>query len=72
MIPNASMRERLSFMNYRGPDGTLTARDHILRAPLVVDPDNKDEVDRVFNSGGAGIFAKPQEYCSEYSHQITK
>ncbi|RHZ63446.1 serine hydrolase domain-containing protein [Aspergillus thermomutatus] len=43
--------------------GTLRARDHLLRAPLVVDPDNKAEVARVFNSGGAGMFAKPQEYC---------
>lgn len=65
MIPNHDMRRRLAYMNFRSPDGALRPRDHLLRAPLVVDPDNKAEVDRVFNSGGAGMFAKPQEYCSE-------
>ncbi|KAJ5779268.1 Beta-lactamase-like protein [Penicillium paradoxum] len=63
MIPNHDMRQKLAYMNHRSPDGTLRARDHPLRAPLVVDPENKAEVARVFNSGGAGIFAKPQEYC---------
>jgi hypothetical protein len=32
---------------------------------LVVDPDDQAQVDQVFNSGGAGMFAKPQEYTSE-------
>lgn len=65
MIPSHDMRRRLAYMNSRSPDGTLRTRDHLLRAPLLVDPDNKAEVARVFNSGGAGMFAKPQEYCSE-------
>ena len=65
MIPNHDMRRRLAFMNARSPDGTLKPREHPLKAPLVVDLDNKDEVAKVFNSGGAGIFAKPQEYCSK-------
>lgn len=65
MIPSHDMRRRLAYMNIRNGDGSLRARDHLLRAPLVIDPDNKDEVDRVFNSGGAGMFAKPQEYCSK-------
>lgn len=66
MIPSHNMRMRLAYMNHRGANGTLNARNHPLRAPLTVDPDNKDEVTRVFNSGGAGMFAKPQDYCSEY------
>lgn len=65
MIPSQDMRQRLAYMNHRNPDGTLRPRDHLLRAPLIVDLDNDTEVARVFNSGGAGIFAKPQEYCSE-------
>lgn len=65
MIPNHDMRRRLAYTNSRNPDGTLRARDPLLRAPLVVDPDNETEVARVFNSGGAGMFAKPQDYCSE-------
>ncbi|KAJ5805720.1 beta-lactamase/transpeptidase-like protein [Penicillium pulvis] len=63
MLPNHEMRRRLAYMNSRSPDGSLRARDHPLRAPLVVDLDNEAEVTRVFNSGGAGMFAKPQEYC---------
>ncbi|CAG8207569.1 unnamed protein product [Penicillium nalgiovense] len=63
MIPSHDMRQRLAYMNARSPDGTLRARDHLLRVPLVVDPENEAEVARVFNSGGAGVFAKPQEYC---------
>ncbi|KAF9248236.1 hypothetical protein DTO027I6_6406 [Penicillium roqueforti] len=63
MIPSHDMRQKLAYMNQRNPDGTLRPRDHPLRAPLVVDLENKAEVARVFNSGGAGIFAKPQDYC---------
>lgn len=65
MIPSHDMRRRLAYMNVRNLDATLRDRDHLLRAPLVIDPDNKAEVGRLFNSGGAGMFAKPQEYCSE-------
>ncbi|KAJ5198916.1 Beta-lactamase-related protein [Penicillium cf. griseofulvum] len=63
MIPNQDMRSRLAYMNNRKPDGTLGPRDHLLRAPLVVDLEDDAEIARVFNSGGGGIFAKPQEYC---------
>lgn len=63
MIPNREMRERLAYMHYRDKDGVLSPRDHLLRLPLVVDPDDESEVARVFNSGGAGMFAKPQEYA---------
>ncbi|KGO68899.1 Beta-lactamase-like protein [Penicillium italicum] len=63
MIPTHDMRQKLAYMNHRNPDGTLRPRDHLLRAPLVVDLENDAEVAGVFNSGGAGLFAKPQEYC---------
>lgn len=53
-------------MNHRNSEGNLRARDHLLRAPLVVDPDNEADISRILNSGGAGMFAKPQEYCSEW------
>lgn len=65
MIPTESMRSRLAYMNARDQDGSLRPRDHLLRAPLVVDLEDQAEVDKIFNSGGAGMFAKPQEYCSE-------
>jgi len=61
MFPTDSMKEKLAYMNFRRPDGSLSGYDHILRRPLVVTSDS--EVKDCFNSGGAGIFAKPQEYC---------
>ncbi|KAF7624858.1 beta-lactamase class C and other penicillin binding protein [Aspergillus flavus] len=61
MFPNASMKSRLAHMNSRAPDGQLSPRDHLLRRPLIVE-DARD-IACCFNSGGAGCFAKPQEYC---------
>ncbi|KAH8679316.1 beta-lactamase family protein [Ilyonectria robusta] len=63
MIPNESMRSRMAHMHARDHDCSLRPRDHLLRIPLVVDLENKDEVRQVFNSGGGGIFATPSEYC---------
>jgi len=63
MIPTHEMRAKLAYMHSRDKDGVLSPRDHLLRLPLVVDPDDEAEVARVFNSGGAGMFAKPQEYA---------
>lgn len=65
MIPSLEMRSKLAYMHHRAPDGALRPRDHLLRAPLVVDPSDKTEVDKIFNSGGAGMFAKPSDYCSK-------
>ncbi|RDW65758.1 serine hydrolase domain-containing protein [Aspergillus mulundensis] len=55
MIPNEDMRRRMAYMNHRGEDGTLRPRDHLLRAPLVVDLNDEAEIKRVFDSGGAGV-----------------
>lgn len=63
MIPSHEMRAKLAYMHHRSPDGSLRPRDHLLRQPLVVDPNDKAEVGRIFNSGGAGMFAKPRDYC---------
>lgn len=63
MIPSKDMRNRLAFMHTKSADGKLAPRDHVLQAPLVIDPDNKADVAQIFNSGGAGMFAKPQDYC---------
>lgn len=51
-------------MNSRAPDGQLSPRDHLLRRPLIVE--GAEEIKNCFNSGGAGCFAKPQEYCRKY------
>lgn len=60
MRPNKDMVRKLAFMNYRAPDGQLSGRDHLLRRPLIPDSDNSPSF---LQSGGAGAFAKPQEYC---------
>lgn len=65
MIPTKSMRSRVAYMHHREHDGSLRHRDHLLRVPLVVDLENRAQIDQIFNSGGAGMFARPQEYCSE-------
>ncbi|KAJ6145439.1 hypothetical protein N7470_009334 [Penicillium chermesinum] len=63
MIPTADMRKRLAHMHAREKDNKLRPRDHIQRAPLVVDLNDEAAKKKIFNSGGAGMFAKPQEYC---------
>lgn len=71
MFPNKDMRNRLAYMHTRDPDGTIRPRDHLLRIPLVINPDNEFETRLVFNSGGAGMFAKPQEYCSKSRYLLS-
>ena len=66
MIPTAAMRAKLAYCHFRQPDGVLRHRNHLQRAPLVVNLDDKDEISRIFCSGGAGMFANPSEYTSEY------
>ncbi|CAM1509894.1 Fc.00g002290.m01.CDS01 [Cosmosporella sp. VM-42] len=63
MIPSAELRSKLAYMHARDSDGTLRPRDHLQRLPLVIDPNNKEETAKLFNSGGAGMFANPREYC---------
>ena len=70
MIPRQEMREKMAHMHHRDKDGVLSPRDHLQRLPLVVDLNDESEVARVFNSGGAGMFAKPQEYARELCHTI--
>lgn len=67
MIPDKDMRNRIAYMHSRDADGKIRPRDHLNRLPLVVNPDDESETRRVFNSGGAGMFAKPQEYCRKLS-----
>ncbi|KAI1104723.1 beta-lactamase/transpeptidase-like protein [Jackrogersella minutella] len=60
MIPTKSMKDNLAHMHTRERDGKLRPQDHIYRRPLAVE--TPEEIAGVFNSGGAGLFAKPQEY----------
>jgi CubicO group peptidase (beta-lactamase class C family) len=62
MFPSADMKKKLAYMNARKPDGSLIGRSHILRAPLTA---KMGDTSNILNSGGAGCFAKPSDYCRE-------
>ena len=62
MIPTAPMKERLAHMHQRQPDGKIRPTDHLHRRALQVE--TAEEKERLFHSGGAGLFAKPAEYAS--------
>ncbi len=61
MFPNAEMKSQLATMHQRWGGGPLEERDHIYRRPLMAE--TEEEQDRIANSGGAGCFAKPTDYC---------
>ncbi|OAA70443.1 Beta-lactamase-type transpeptidase fold domain containing protein [Cordyceps fumosorosea ARSEF 2679] len=61
MIPTPSMKANLAYMNQRDAQGKVHPRNHFYRQPLVIE--TEEEKAQLFNSGGAGLFAKPQEYC---------
>jgi CubicO group peptidase (beta-lactamase class C family) len=63
MLPGKEMRAKLAHMHQRDADGALRTRDHLQRLPLVTD--NASEIASTFHSGGAGMFAQPQEYGSK-------
>lgn len=60
MFPTEEMKGHLAYMHARAPDGTLRERDHLHRRALIVDG---EDIAKTYNSGGAGCFAKPVEYC---------
>jgi hypothetical protein len=47
-------------MLQRHPAGETTERDHLYRRALLADTEHEKK--HIFNSGGAGCFAKPSEY----------
>ncbi|EGX91563.1 Beta-lactamase-type transpeptidase fold domain containing protein [Cordyceps militaris CM01] len=61
MIPTAEMKANLAHMSFRDPTGKIRPGNHFYRQPLVVS--TPEEEANLFHSGGAGLFAKPQEYC---------
>jgi len=61
MFPTPEMKQNLAFMHQRWPGSTdCEERDHIYREPILAE--TQEDRDRLFNSGGAGGFAKPTEY----------
>ncbi|KFG84866.1 hypothetical protein MANI_022371 [Metarhizium anisopliae] len=61
MFPTEQMKKHLVYMHQRGTDGKLSRRDHLQRRNLTATTAEQQKA--IFNSGGAGMFAKPQEYC---------
>jgi CubicO group peptidase (beta-lactamase class C family) len=63
MFPTPEMKKNLAYMHQRGADGKLELEDHPNHRALVVE--TEEDIKVTFNSGGAGCFAQPSEYCSE-------
>ncbi|TQS33554.1 hypothetical protein Golomagni_06098, partial [Golovinomyces magnicellulatus] len=61
MFPTEEMKKNLVFMHQRSPDGKLSQRHHLLRRAITAS--TPAEKKAILNSGGAGMFAKPSEYC---------
>lgn len=61
LFPTRHMKDNLVQMHSRAPDGTLKSCPHILRNALTAE--SADQISRVFNSAGGGLFATPTEYC---------
>ncbi|KAH3950020.1 hypothetical protein HBI56_005250 [Parastagonospora nodorum] len=53
-------QNNLAHMHQRGPDGQLKEREHLFNGPFSVT--SKDQQNAFFQSGGAGLYAKPKEY----------
>lgn len=61
MFPPAPAQANLASMHQRdATSGSLQARDHFYGAPLA--QDTREKQDAFFQSGGAGLYAKPKEY----------
>jgi CubicO group peptidase (beta-lactamase class C family) len=62
-FPTDHMKQNLAYMHARAPDGKLSLRlnGQLLRKPLTAK--TTEEIKATFNTGGAGCFAKPAEYC---------
>ncbi|KIN01103.1 hypothetical protein OIDMADRAFT_123708 [Oidiodendron maius Zn] len=61
MFPTESMKANLAHFQFRNADGTLSPYDHVNRRPLIVTSEAEKKI--CLNSGGAGCFANPREYC---------
>ena len=64
-FPTRVMRENLVSMSQRDKDGSARDSDHLQRRAIFL-ADEPDVSKKVFNSGGAGLFGKPVEYCRKF------
>lgn len=63
MFPTEEMKKNLAYMHLRVADGKLVRRPdgHLNQRPLQVL--SEEEKKEVLNAGGAGCFARPNQYC---------
>jgi CubicO group peptidase (beta-lactamase class C family) len=60
MFPTQDAQKNLARMHQRDTEGRLRERDHLYHGPLK--QSTKEQQDKFFQSGGAGLWAKPREY----------
>lgn len=62
-FPTQEAKENLAYVHTRHTDGSLGLFEHghPFRAPLVAS--TPEEVKATINSGGAGLFSNPREFC---------
>lgn len=65
MFPDQEMQSHLARLHQRWHNGDIEEKDHALRRALTAH--TEEDKARIFNSGGAGCFAKPVEYVREYT-----
>lgn len=59
MFPTPQMRAQLVHLHQKAPHQDIRPRDHLLRRPFLP----TSEHGSIFNSGGAGLFARPTDYA---------
>jgi CubicO group peptidase (beta-lactamase class C family) len=69
MFPTKEMRANLAYMHARDGEGNLQERDHLYKAPFFADTPEKQKA--AFQSGGAGLYAKPKEYASKWVRVVS-
>lgn len=65
LFPTEAMKNKFAFMHQKQSDGTYIGQEPLLRAPLIAKTQHDKK--HVVNSGGAGAFTTPEEYCREFS-----
>jgi CubicO group peptidase (beta-lactamase class C family) len=60
MFPTKEAQKYLAHMHQRDDEGQLKECEHLIRAPL--EEMTKEQQDKFFQSGGAGLWSKPKEY----------
>ena len=66
MFPTPQMKNCLALMHQKD-NGRIRGRDHVFRRSLICE---EDHIKDVYNSAGAGCFARPLECCGTESQKL--